>query len=219
MVDYSVSGVPEALLPNRAGPVHMKEQALMALLECPLCSRRLDASAKVLPCQHTFCMSCLQRQEAAQSQLLCPECRTPVPARTVEELPTSHLLVRLLEGIQNSPRPSRDRQTARYAVPLARGDLTVREGQQQQQQQQQQEGQHREKQGYNEVSAQPSHSNPLHPWDAEPDWCLILGVYNVFCQTAAGWSDSWVGGCCGLCADVWLHHCHWCSVDGHRQPL
>ncbi|XP_073342473.1 E3 ubiquitin-protein ligase SH3RF2 isoform X2 [Pagrus major] len=146
MVDYSVSGVPEALLPNRAGPVHMKEQALMALLECPLCSKRLDASAKVLPCQHTFCMSCLQRQEAVQSQLLCPECRALVPARTVEELPTNHLLVRLLEGIQSSPRPSRDRQAAHYAVPLARGALTVREGQQQQ------EGQHREKQGYNELA-------------------------------------------------------------------
>ncbi|XP_030253016.1 E3 ubiquitin-protein ligase SH3RF1 isoform X1 [Sparus aurata] len=146
MVDYSVSGVPEALLPNRAGPVHMKEQALMALLECPLCSKRLDASAKVLPCQHTFCMSCLQRQEAALSQLLCPECRTPVPARTVEELPTNPLLVRLLEGIQSSPRPSRDRQTARYSLPLARGDLTVWEGQQQQ------EGQYREKQGYYELA-------------------------------------------------------------------
>ncbi|XP_035524797.1 E3 ubiquitin-protein ligase SH3RF1 [Morone saxatilis] len=149
MVDYSVSRVPEALLPKRGGPFKMEELALMALLECPLCFQQLDVSAKVLPCQHTFCMSCLQKHEAAQSQLLCPECRAPVPARTVEELPVNLLLVRLLEGLQGSPGPSRDRQTARYSVPLARGSLTVREGKQQQQQQQQ-ESHPREKQGHNE---------------------------------------------------------------------
>ncbi|XP_070819474.1 E3 ubiquitin-protein ligase SH3RF2 [Chaetodon trifascialis] len=146
MVDYSVSRGPEALLPRRGGPIKMEELALMALLECPLCFEQLDVSAKVLPCQHTFCMSCLQRQEAARSQLLCPECRAPVPARTVEELPANPLLVRLLEGLRGSPGPSRDRQTARYAVPLSRGGLRVREGQQLQ------ESQHREKQGHNELA-------------------------------------------------------------------
>lgn len=138
----------------------MEELALMALLECPLCFEQLDVSAKVLPCQHTFCVSCLQSQAAARSQLLCPECRSPVPVRTVEELPANLLLVRLLEGIQGSPGPGRDRQTARYAVPSARGGLTVREGQQQQ------ESQHREKQGHNEVSARPR-PNPLHIYDKQ----------------------------------------------------
>ncbi|KAM9356557.1 E3 ubiquitin-protein ligase SH3RF2 isoform 2-T2 [Symphorus nematophorus] len=123
----------------------MEELPLMALLECPLCLEQLDVSAKVLPCQHTFCKSCLQRQEAAHSQLFCPECRAPVPARTVEELPANLLLVRLLEGLQRSLLgPRQDRETARYAVPFARGGLTVREGQHQQ------ESQHREKQGHNE---------------------------------------------------------------------
>ncbi|XP_044061741.1 E3 ubiquitin-protein ligase SH3RF2 isoform X2 [Siniperca chuatsi] len=140
MVDYSVSDVPEALVPKRGGPFKMEELALTALLECPLCFEQLDVSAKVLPCQHTFCMSCLQRQEAAHSQLLCPECHTPVPGRTVEELPVNLLLVRLLEGLQGSPGPSRDRQTARYTLSLAG------EGQQQQ------EGQHREKQVHNELA-------------------------------------------------------------------
>ncbi|XP_070692981.1 E3 ubiquitin-protein ligase SH3RF2 [Pempheris klunzingeri] len=125
MVDYRVSDVPEALLPKRGGPSKMEELSLVALLECPLCSRQLDGSAKVLPCQHTFCMSCLQRLEAAHSQLLCPECRAPVPVRTVEELPANLLLVRLLEGLQSSPGPSRDRRSARYAAPSSR----VRDGQ------------------------------------------------------------------------------------------
>ncbi|XP_070769482.1 E3 ubiquitin-protein ligase SH3RF2 [Enoplosus armatus] len=146
MVDYSVSDVPEALVPKTGGPFKMEELALMALLECPLCFEQLDVSAKVLPCQHTFCMSCLLRQEVAHSQLLCPECRAPVPARTVEELPANLLLVRLLEGLQGPAGPGRDRQTARYTVPLARGGLTVKEGQQQQ------ERQHSEKQGHNELA-------------------------------------------------------------------
>lgn len=150
MVDCSVSTAPEAFLRRKARLSKMEDLAVMALLECPLCFEQLDVTAKVLPCQHTFCMSCLQRQETSDSQLLCPECRAPVPARTVEELPANLLLVRLLEGLQGSQRPSKDRQTARYAVPLAVGG---REGQQQQQQKSQQRD--REKQGHNEVSTRP----------------------------------------------------------------
>lgn len=103
----------------------MEMLSIMALLECPLCYEQLDASAKVLPCQHTFCKACLQKQEAAHSQLFCPECRAPIRARTVEELPTNILLVRLLEGLQGSAGPSRN---SRYAVPFARSSGPVREG-------------------------------------------------------------------------------------------
>lgn len=128
MVDYSLTAAPQAPHLKEAGPLKMEELAVMALLECPLCFEQLDLSAKVLPCQHTFCMSCLQKHQAAlaPSPLLCPDCRAPVPARTVEELPANLLLVRLLEGLQGSPRPSRNRQRARYSVPSS-----VREGQQQ----------------------------------------------------------------------------------------
>lgn len=119
----------------------MEDLTLMALLECPLCLEQLDATAKVLPCQHTFCMTCLQKQETTHSLLLCPECQVPVPFRTVEELPENILLARLLEGFQgrNSPR-------AHHAAPMAWGSSTVREPHQR-------ESQHREKQGYSEVSA------------------------------------------------------------------
>ncbi|KAK6298013.1 hypothetical protein J4Q44_G00310680 [Coregonus suidteri] len=59
----------------------------------------------------------------------CPECHTPVQARSVEELPPNHLLVWLLEGRDG------DRPPARYMVPSARenGRLRGREAQQQQQ--------------------------------------------------------------------------------------
>ncbi|XP_026186517.1 E3 ubiquitin-protein ligase SH3RF1 isoform X4 [Mastacembelus armatus] len=146
VVDYSVSDVPEDLVSKRGGPFKMEELSLMALLECPLCLEQLDVSAKVLPCQHTFCMTCLQRQEAAQSQLFCPECRAPFPDRTVEELPANLLLVQILEGIQGSTglssnSNSSNRQTAHYAAPLSRGSLTFREHQ---------ESQYKELQGHNE---------------------------------------------------------------------
>lgn len=144
MVDYSVSDVPEALFSNNS--FKMEELALMALLECPLCLEKLDASAKVLPCQHTFCLPCLQRHETDQYQLFCPECRAPVPARTAEELPTNLLLVRLLEGLNGPSGPSKNTQKSRYAVPVSRESLTARDDKQYQ------ESPNREKQGNNEVS-------------------------------------------------------------------
>ncbi|KAM8909492.1 E3 ubiquitin-protein ligase SH3RF2 [Spinachia spinachia] len=132
----------------------MQELALSELLECPLCFEPLDASAKVLPCQHTFCVSCLQRQEGAHPQLLCPECGAPAPAKTVEELPANLLLVRLLGGLRGSPGgPGGDRQPSRYMAPLAMEGLEVREGHQQL------GSQHREKQGHNELALRASTRN------------------------------------------------------------
>ncbi|XP_077465334.1 E3 ubiquitin-protein ligase SH3RF2-like isoform X2 [Stigmatopora argus] len=141
----------------------MDTPSVMALLDCPLCSERLDASAKVLPCQHTFCKACLQKQEVVHSQLFCPECRAPVKARTVEELPTNILLVRLLEGMQGSAGPSRN---SHYAVPSARSGGNVREGH------------YREIQGYKEVS--PRTSMPSHQGDSERE--LILTPVNGVAQ-------------------------------------
>lgn len=88
----------------------MDDLALLDMLECPLCLEPLDVTAKVLPCQHTFCKLCLQRQEdLSRAALRCPECRSPVPG-AVEELPINALLVRLLEGVQHGPvGPGKDK--------------------------------------------------------------------------------------------------------------
>uniref|UniRef100_A0A8C9UNS7 E3 ubiquitin-protein ligase SH3RF1 n=1 Tax=Spermophilus dauricus TaxID=99837 RepID=A0A8C9UNS7_SPEDA len=84
----------------------MDESALLDLLECPVCLERLDASAKVLPCQHTFCKRCLLGIVGSRNELRCPECRTLVGSG-VEELPSNILLVRLLDGIKQRPwKPS-----------------------------------------------------------------------------------------------------------------
>ncbi|XP_061681780.1 E3 ubiquitin-protein ligase SH3RF1 isoform X2 [Syngnathoides biaculeatus] len=81
----------------------MDESVLLDLLECPVCLERLDASAKVLPCQHTFCRRCLQGIVGSRGELRCPECRTLVEC-SVDELPSNILLVRLLDGIKQRPR-------------------------------------------------------------------------------------------------------------------
>ncbi|XP_029368712.1 E3 ubiquitin-protein ligase SH3RF2 isoform X2 [Echeneis naucrates] len=136
MVDDGVS--------QRGGPYKMEELGLRSLRECPQCLEQLDVSAKVLPCQHTFCVNCLQRQKAAHSQLLCPQCGAPVSAKTVEELPSNQLQ----EGLKMSTRPSSNRQTGHYAVPSSRGRSTAKDGQQ--------ESQHRETQGRSELAARAS---------------------------------------------------------------
>ncbi|NXK95487.1 SH3R2 ligase, partial [Formicarius rufipectus] len=66
---------------------------------CPVCFEKLDATAKVLPCQHTFCKPCLQRILKSQKELRCPECRTLVLC-SIEQLPSNLLLVRLLDGVR-----------------------------------------------------------------------------------------------------------------------
>lgn len=125
----------------------MEDRALLDLLECPLCFERLDVSAKVLPCQHTlwYCKPCLQRQEASHFQLRCPECHTPVQARSVEELPTNLLLAQLLEGLQQqvSMGPGRGRQSSRHMMPLVSENSMSREAQLQ----------HRDRQGHSERAA------------------------------------------------------------------
>uniref|UniRef100_A0A2K6FN40 SH3 domain containing ring finger 2 n=1 Tax=Propithecus coquereli TaxID=379532 RepID=A0A2K6FN40_PROCO len=84
----------------------MDDLTLLDLLECPVCFEKLDVTAKVLPCQHTFCKPCLQRVFKAHKELRCPECRTLVFC-SIEALPANLLLVRLLDGVRSGPSPGR----------------------------------------------------------------------------------------------------------------
>lgn len=140
----------------------MEELYLKALLECPLCLEQLDTSAKVMPCQHTFCKPCLQRQEIAHSQLLCPECHTPAQVETAEELPTNLMLVRLLEGLQVNQGHTRNSLMARYDIPTSHLMPKVEEN----------EGQHsnnyRGKQEHSEGSVRSS--LPNHPEAVEDNY-------------------------------------------------
>ncbi|KFO31971.1 E3 ubiquitin-protein ligase SH3RF2 [Fukomys damarensis] len=84
----------------------MDDLALLDLLECPVCFEKLDVTAKVLPCQHTFCKPCLQRIFKAHKELRCPECRTLVFC-SIEALPANLLLVRLLDGVRSGQSSGR----------------------------------------------------------------------------------------------------------------
>ncbi|KAM5301982.1 E3 ubiquitin-protein ligase SH3RF2 isoform 2-T2 [Glossophaga mutica] len=84
----------------------MDDLTLLDLLECPVCFEKLDITAKVLPCQHTFCKPCLQRIFKARKELRCPECRTPVFC-SIEALPANLLLVRLLDGMHSGQSSAR----------------------------------------------------------------------------------------------------------------
>ncbi|XP_075056387.1 E3 ubiquitin-protein ligase SH3RF3 isoform X3 [Mixophyes fleayi] len=87
------------------GGGEMDESSLLDLLECSVCLERLDTTARVLPCQHTFCRRCLQSIVSSRNELRCPECRILVECG-VDDLPANILLVRLLDGIRQRPRGS-----------------------------------------------------------------------------------------------------------------
>ncbi|XP_077199743.1 E3 ubiquitin-protein ligase SH3RF3 isoform X1 [Paroedura picta] len=95
-------GPPLAAAAAAAGG-SMDESSLLDLLECSVCLERLDTTAKVLPCQHTFCRRCLESIVSSRHELRCPECRILVGCG-VDELPANILLVRLLDGIRQRPR-------------------------------------------------------------------------------------------------------------------
>ncbi|KAJ4933376.1 hypothetical protein JOQ06_030207 [Pogonophryne albipinna] len=80
-----------------------ESSSLLDLLECSVCLERLDTTAKVLPCQHTFCRRCLENILSSRNELRCPECRILVDCR-VDDLPANILLVRLLDGIKQRPQ-------------------------------------------------------------------------------------------------------------------
>lgn len=99
----------------------MDDLTLLDLLECPVCFEKLDVTAKVLPCQHTFCKPCLQRIFKAHKELRCPECRTLVLC-SIEALPANLLLVRLLDSVRSGQSSGRRGSIRRP------GTLTLQDG-------------------------------------------------------------------------------------------
>lgn len=100
----------------------MDDLALLDLLECPVCFEKLDGTAKVLPCQHTFCKPCLQRILKSQKELRCPECRTLVLC-SIEHLPSNLLLIRLLDGVRGGQTVPRFGSMQRPGVPASPASL------------------------------------------------------------------------------------------------
>ncbi|KAG8512407.1 E3 ubiquitin-protein ligase SH3RF3 [Galemys pyrenaicus] len=101
--DESAGPRGRAAVAAASADADMDESSLLDLLECSVCLERLDTTAKVLPCQHTFCRRCLESIVCSRRELRCPECRILVGCG-VDELPANILLVRLLDGIRQRPR-------------------------------------------------------------------------------------------------------------------
>ena len=112
----TTSGGKEAATSVTATPASKKgsvTETLSDLLECSVCLESLDLHHKVLPCQHTFCLSCLEdviaknkksggnQVEKAGVLFLCPECRYEVTT-PVSSLPTNVILNRILSGLQTT---------------------------------------------------------------------------------------------------------------------
>jgi len=107
------------------------------LLECSVCLEPLDTSHRVLPCQHTFCIECLEdlaskqkKKGVAEEQngsrpplFLCPECRAEIHT-PISSLPTNVILNRILSGLNQPKIQSPNvtptaKKTSTTATPLA----------------------------------------------------------------------------------------------------
>ncbi|CEF66994.1 E3 ubiquitin-protein ligase TRIM71 [Strongyloides ratti] len=80
---------------ERINPLEKIEQ----LLTCPICLERFK-NPKLLACQHTFCLHCLDGYaESSIGKLKCPECRAEhnLPYDGAKNLQTNYTLVRFLD--------------------------------------------------------------------------------------------------------------------------
>ncbi len=84
--------------------VWMEAPGLSDLLECPVCLETLGTDHKVLPCQHTFCTSCIRdvvaKLRQANKELSCPECRAPCHT-PLDQLPSNVILNRILASVSS----------------------------------------------------------------------------------------------------------------------
>eukprot|EP00456_Euglypha_rotunda_P008886 TRINITY_DN11845_c0_g1_i40.p1 TRINITY_DN11845_c0_g1~~TRINITY_DN11845_c0_g1_i40.p1 ORF type:complete len:108 (+),score=5.68 TRINITY_DN11845_c0_g1_i40:103-426(+) len=83
-------------------------------LSCPLCDTHYDLSShqpKILPCFHTFCGECLEKELSKGDTLSCPNCRrvTPVPPGRARGFSSNFALMTLLEIGRAVQQECRDR--------------------------------------------------------------------------------------------------------------
>ncbi|XP_071958694.1 RING finger protein nhl-1-like [Antedon mediterranea] len=78
-------------------------ESLAKLLECPVCFEEyhlVTKLPKMLPCQHTLCLSCLMRLKKKDHRIKCPVCRTwhCVPIGGLETIANNITLIGVLES-------------------------------------------------------------------------------------------------------------------------
>ncbi|XP_038044211.1 RING finger protein nhl-1-like [Patiria miniata] len=77
--------------------IHVMQEGLTRLLQCGICQERFKAP-RVLPCHHTFCSDCMERQTSS-GEIVCPECITShqLPALGVRSFADDSRIASLLE--------------------------------------------------------------------------------------------------------------------------
>ncbi|XP_071796256.1 uncharacterized protein [Asterias amurensis] len=81
-------------------------------IECPICLTRF-IDPKILDCQHSFCLKCLQelvdKQDSKTDFILCPVCRekTSIPAKGPSALLNCFLLSSLIDDVINPNSPEK----------------------------------------------------------------------------------------------------------------
>ena len=91
----------------------MADAAISLMLECPICQEQLS-EPRVLPCQHTFCLHCLEKireHQSTRESIPCPVCRATYHLSTagLADLPKNifagNLIDIVSEGdLQGQPR-------------------------------------------------------------------------------------------------------------------
>lgn len=96
----------------------VSQKTFSPVLDCSVCFEQYDSGPrlpKMLPCGHTFCLSCI-KQHGARSKvhLLCPTCRTPANlSRKTPEWPTNRMVLDTLDIFadeQSMPCPTHNDQ-------------------------------------------------------------------------------------------------------------
>eukprot|EP00732_Lithocolla_globosa_P005662 Lithocolla_globosa_v1_NODE_6006_length_1151_cov_7.972628.p2 type:complete len:316 gc:universal NODE_6006_length_1151_cov_7.972628:100-1047(+) len=73
-----------------------------SLLECPVCFD-LYRDPVVLPCSHTFCLSCVKELDPSR----CPLDRKPFAKTSVDTLPKNYVASAVIEELEQQPTPSK----------------------------------------------------------------------------------------------------------------
>ena len=82
----------------------MAEAAISMMLECPICQEQFS-EPRVLPCQHTFCLHCLEKIREHQStteSIPCPVCRATYHLSTagIDALPKNIFAANLIDIVR-----------------------------------------------------------------------------------------------------------------------
>ncbi|XP_004933397.1 RING finger protein nhl-1 [Bombyx mori] len=102
-------------------PRKLSAGGIKELVQCPLCLDVLH-NPKMLPCQHTFCMTCLNSYIGDKPIFECPICKTKIQVQGpnfIRDLPSNLYIDSLLNivGIHNKPQKNPETPPATPTTP------------------------------------------------------------------------------------------------------